>query len=379
MTFRTHLAAGLALTAMLLALSACAPTVRLSSIKPARINAAAGLNKITVLTFNGPDGALVSNELKNTLENIHINGEPYFSVVREDDFYDIASGRKCRACKGGRSRLSLSKATGADAVLEGNVTKSSCKAELFEKKIEQCIERTILKKDAKPECTKWGNFYIPCVRNTATHSFSLRLVEISTGHYLYTDTFSSTWVHSQCQEGSNRYSFAGSLIELTGSRLAPLNCRTDWRKKLLQLAFDDTLGKARRKVPHNLAPYYETTRAPIMTSTQNITDNNAKELLKQGVKLASKSNLTTACTLWKKARKLSPESPSISYNLGLCAEFKNKLGLAEDLYQKAASLSGETNTVIITALERIAKAKRDTDILKEQLNEQQKNRKTKTK
>jgi hypothetical protein len=366
MTFKNYLSTALVLTVSLLGLASCAPTVRLSSIKPARINAAAGLSKITILTFNGTGGRLVSNELKNTLEDIYIKGEPYFSVVREDDFYEIASGKKCRACKGDRSMLSLARATGADAVLAGNVTENSCKARPYEKKVEQCTERTILKKDAKPECTKWADFYVPCVKNTATFSFSLRLVEISSGNDLYTDTFSSTWVKTQCQETPNRYLFGRSRKDT--------DCKYEWSKKLLQLAFDDTLGQAREKIPHNIAPYYQSTRAPIMTSTENITNAQAKDLLKQGVRLASRSNLTTACTLWKKARKLSPESPSLSYNLGLCAEFKNKPDKAEEFYREAAALMGGTNDMIRKALERTARTKRDMDTLKKQLNEQQKNK-----
>jgi len=363
-------------------LTACAPTVRLSKLKPAKVSTAAHLNKITVLTFEGKDGHEISRRLKEMLEDIYVDGEPYFSVVSEDTFYDRASGKQCKTCRDEKHLLTLAKATGADAVLAGSVTENSCTAELFEKKETRCIEKTIFKKGEAPECTKWGEFYRPCVKNTASYGFHVRLVEIQTGHYLYTDSFQSKWQSTTCRDNieqrayygrSSSRSYRSTLRELAGARRA-LRCRPEWEKELLNKAFNAAYSKAEQEIPHNIAPYYESTRIPLMTSNKGIKDAKAKALLSNGVKLARNRNLTTACTLWKEAIEINPESPSLTYNLGVCAEFKNKLGLAEDLYKKAAAQHGEHADAISQALNRITKNKKETGLLKGQLIEQEKSR-----
>jgi len=379
MIFRGYPKAVFALTIAALTLVACAPTVRVSKLRPARISAAAHLDKITVLTFEGPNGKQVSRRLKETLEDIYVDGEPYFHIVGEDTFYELASGKRCRACRKEKHMLSLARATGADAVLAGSVTESSCTAELYEEKETRCTQLTVFKKDEKPVCTQWADFYIPCVKNTATYEFEVRLVEITTGHYLYTDSFSSTRQGNACPKNRSAGSYRATLIELTGSRQSQSQCRADWKKELINIAYEDAIASAEKKIPQSIAPYYVSTKIPLMTSTKGIRDAKAKDLFTRAIKLARTRNLTTACRLWKEGAAASPESASLSYNLGVCAEFKKDLKLAKQFYREAAGLLGESNDMILAAFERIARNKKDMNILSEQLNEQEKNRRRKTK
>ncbi len=367
-------------------LTACAPTVRISKLKPARVSTAAHLNKITVLTFDGKEGRKVSLKLKEMLEDIYVDGEPYFSVVSEGTFYDRASGYKCIACKDDKHILSLAKATGADAVLAGSVTENSCTAELFEEKETRCIEETIFKKGAAPECTRWREFYTPCVKNTASYEFSVRLVEIQTGHYLYTDSFRSKWQSTTCRDNLEQRSYYGrsssrsyrsALRELTGTRSGQLRCRAEWEEELLDKAFQSAYSKAAQEIPRNIAPHYESVRIPLMTSTEGIKDIKIQALLADGVKLARNRNLTKACTLWKEAIESNPAAPSLTYNLGVCAEFKNKLELAEELYEKAATQHGTPSDTISQALDRITKNIKEMGLVKGQLFEQEKSRQRK--
>ncbi len=367
-------------------LTACAPTVRISKLKPARVSTAAHLNKITVLTFDGKKGRKISHRLKKMLEDIYVGGEPYFSVVSEDTFYDRASGKQCKTCLDEKNLLTLAKATGADAVLAGSVTENSCTAELFEKKETRCIEETIFKKGAEPECTRWREFYRPCVKSTASYEFQVRLVEIKTGHYIYTDSFQSKWQSTTCRDNMEPQSYYGglrsrsyrsTLIELAGAPRRPLRCRSELEEELLNNAFNTAYSKAEQEIPHNIAPYYESIRISLMTSTKGIKDTKAKALLSNGVKLARNHNLTTACNLWKEAKAITTESSSLTYNLGVCAEFKNKLELAEELYKKATVQHGEVSDTISQALNRITKNKKEMGLVKDQLIEQEKSRQRK--
>ncbi len=379
MNYKGYIRSAFALTIAALALAACAPTVRVSKLRPARIDAAAHLNKITVLTFEGQYGQLISRRLKTTLEDIYVDGEPYFSIVGEDDFYSIASGQECGTYREEKQMLSLAKATGADAVLAGSVTESSCSAEIYEEKETRCVQRAVLKKGEKPVCTQWAKFFIPCVKSTATYEFKVRLVEIETGQYIYTDSFSSTQQGDACLRDKNSSSYGATLIELAGPRISPRRCRAESKEYLIDKAYEDAVAKAERKIPRSIAPYYESTKITLMTSTKGIRGDKAKPLFTRAIKLAGNRNLTTACTLWKEAAATSPESASISYNLGVCAEFKKEPELAERFYQKAADLLGEPNDMITEAFERIDRNKKDMNVLKEQLNEQEKNRRGKTK
>jgi len=374
MNFRSHITAALVLTATLLALSACAPTIRIKRLKPARVNAAAHLSKITVLTFEGQGGERLSSRLKEALEDIYVDGEPYFSIVGEDTFYKLASSQKCGACRGEKHILSLAAATGADAVLAGSVTQDSCTAELYEKKETRCIRRTILEKNENPVCTQWADFFIPCVRNTATYEFEVRLVEIETGQYLYTDSFGSTRQNRACLRNRHTGSYRASLIELTDSRLASRQCRAEWKRDLINRAYEDAVARAEKKITRNIAPYYESAKIPIMTSAAGISDAKSKTLFARAIKLAKNRNLTKACTLWKEAGTMNPDAPSLNYNLGVCAEFKNELGRAEELYRRSAALLGGANDMMLAAFKRIDRNKKDMNVLERQLDEQSKNR-----
>jgi Flp pilus assembly protein TadD len=73
-----------------------------------------------------------------------------------------------------------------------------------------------------------------------------------------------------------------------------------------------------------------------------------------------------ACELWGEARLLSPDSVSLLYNLGVCAELTGNLEQAADLYHKAHKLTTKPDDRITEALKRISDSIRKQSKLRDQ-------------
>jgi Flp pilus assembly protein TadD len=62
-----------------------------------------------------------------------------------------------------------------------------------------------------------------------------------------------------------------------------------------------------------------------------------------------------ACGLWEQGHALAPNSTSLVYNLGICAEAAGSFDGALALYQEADQLLQKPNKTINTALYRVSK------------------------
>ena len=90
-----------------------------------------------------------------------------------------------------------------------------------------------------------------------------------------------------------------------------------------------------------------------MDDTDGINSTVAKGKLKSGLLFAKSGRLDRACELWQQARMEAPDSISIIYNIGVCAEASGDLTNALALYKEADQNLLEPDPVINDALSRV--------------------------
>ena len=125
------------------ALSACAPTVTISRLKPAKITEATRLRRITVLDFTGKGGPKLAEELGGILKEIHVEHKPYFNIKQQESFYESVISKRegsNRSAHLKTEKMSLERATKTEGLLTGNILKRSCSARFFTKKAEKCVK-----------------------------------------------------------------------------------------------------------------------------------------------------------------------------------------------------------------------------------------------
>ena len=123
----------------------------------------------------------------------------------------------------------------------------------------------------------------------------------------------------------------------------------------------------KNSIRKDVAPYYLTVMITLKDSTDGIDSKEAKEKLSSGISYADKKRMDAACEQWGVARQLAPNSSSILYNLGVCAESVADIENAYKLYKQADRLIGKPDDDITLALARVNKALSTQKKLKEEI------------
>jgi hypothetical protein len=90
-----------------------------------------------------------------------------------------------------------------------------------------------------------------------------------------------------------------------------------------------------------------------MESKEGINSKEAEQRLEQGLDSVKRGRLDRACDLWETGSQISPQSPSLIYNLAVCAETREDWKTSSDLYKKAQQVLGKPDDRISWGLERI--------------------------
>ena len=128
-----------------------------------------------------------------------------------------------------------------------------------------------------------------------------------------------------------------------------------------------TKADVKEQLRKDVAPYFVTMEIKLMDSKDGITSDQAKAKFEQGVDFGKNQRMDRACELWGEARILSPNSPSILYNLGVCSEITGDPEKALDLYAKADRLLNTPDDNITKALKRTNEQVKKHNMLKEQM------------
>jgi len=323
------------MTAVLFASACASPTVKTTALAPAKFHEAAKLKEVAVLPFDGADGMEIAAEIEGVLAAINIGDKQYFTLVDRTRLDRIISEMKLTqsALVDPNTAASLGKMVGAKGIYTGVVTVSNISNSYYSEDRSKCVQtQTKYDKKGRPyegPCIKWSKYTVNCIKRIANLSVTPKLIEVETGRVVYANNISGTASSSACQD---------SAVPLAN----PF--------ELMQMARQSVKHKFRTDV----APYYITFEIKLMDSTEGIGSKESEKKFEQGIDFAKNNRLDRACELWGEARILSPNSASILYNLGICAEMVGDLEQAYDLYKKADRQMGRPDEKVSSALYRVS-------------------------
>lgn len=327
--------------------SACAkPSVKTTTLVPARFDEPSKIREVAVLPFDGPGGEAFSREIEGALSSIMLQDKQYFTLVdrmkldktmtqmvlSQSGFVDTGTASK------------IGKLVGARGIYTG-VVEANCTDSPFQEQRTRCASyKTSRGKKGNQiqECARYQNYNVSCTKRNASFTFIPKLAEVETGRVVYSNSNSGSAHASKCSD-DNR----------------PLPSRSD----LISKAKQDAMTKFR----NDIAPYYVQVEISLIDSKKDINSKEAIRKFEQGLEFAKANRLDRACELWREANTTSPNSMSILYSLGICAEISGDIVKAFDLYKKADRLLTSPNDTLTAALGRVSMKIQDRKKLKEQL------------
>lgn len=322
----------ISLAALMIA-AGCATKIRTSVLMPGRVDQAAQFKSVAVMPFDGPDGKAITSIVEGELASVMIDNKQFFQIVDRGSL-DKAMNEMKLAMTGAvdaNTAAQVGKIVGAKGIYTGNVTASAVNNSSYTEKRRKCSSyRTV--KDSKgrtsQECVHWYDVPVDCTKRTATFAFTPKLVEVETSRLIFSNTYESSMESKGCEDES-RGLVDGQVMK---------------RK---------TQDEAVRKFRMDVAPYYAALEFTLKDSTSGIASDAAKAKLKDGVTFAGSGRMDRACALWSEARPLAPDSISILFNLGICAETQGKPEEAQALYQQIDKTMTKPDDSVNKALARV--------------------------
>jgi len=325
----------------------CATKVKLNMLQPAEYHQASLTKTVAVLPFSGTGGNEITSEVEGVLGGISIDGKNYFTLVDRNAIKAVIGEMELgqSGMVDERTAVKLGKMVGAQGIYTGAVTRYNSSEGHYREERTECAERKIeYDKKGNPregECIRWRKYYVNCTRRDGNFAFTPKLIEVQTGKIIYSRNISFSAQSSGCEDGQP----PKSESELIGQ----------------------AMEMAKNSFRKDIAPYYIVREIKLMDSTNGIDSSQAKDKLKQGINFAGKQRLDAACELWGGAHTLAPNSVSIIYNLGVCAESRGDAAAALSLYKQADKLLGKPNDDITLALTRVTQMIKNQEKLKTQL------------
>jgi hypothetical protein len=313
----------------------CAPpAVKTTILLPASSYEAAQLRQVAVLPFDGRQGREFATEIEAILANVSIDNKAYFTLVDRSKLDQVVNEMKLSQSgfvqEGTVAKIG--KMVGARGIYSGAVTQANSSDSRYSTSRSRCAH-FVKKKDKKgreyEDCERYENYSVPCVKRTARFSFTPKLTDVETGLVVYSNNLSGTAEASGCSDDNEPVESASELIN-KAKRQAMETFRND------------------------VAPHYAKMTIKIMDGTDGITSDAAKEKFESALDFSKKERYDRACELWGEANALSPNSVSILYNLGVCAEMSGNFDQALDLYNKAERQAGKPDKRISEAIKRVS-------------------------
>ncbi len=333
---------------ILVSLSGCpAPVITTSMLVPAASDEAAKLKKVAVLPFDGPEGKEFVAQIEAVLAGVKFEKRQYFELVDRMTIDKVLAEHRFSqlGLVDPQTAAKIGNFIGAKGIYVGTITASDVSDTDFREKRTRCayyVTAYDKKGSSYQKCARWDDYFVPCTKRTSTSEFVPKLVDVETSRIVYSNTLSGKAESASCSDSSTA-----------------LASKADLKMKAQQ----EALMKLRRDV----APHYLAVVLKLMDSTDGITTADAKKSFKSGMDFARNNRLDRACELWGEAKAAALQSPSVLFNLGICAEVTGRLEEALSLYNEADRKLNKPDDRITSALTRVKTAIEKQKTLKDQL------------
>jgi hypothetical protein len=315
-------------------ISCSAPVLKTEVLAPARSSEASKIREIAVLPFDGPNGKEMSADLGATLAGVTLEDKSYFILADPARVEKILKeqGVSQVGTMGESAVAQVGKLLGAKGVYTGVVTAMAVKNSSFTEVRRVCLQSRsttqTVSKSPEENCINWNKYSVDCLKKEGIVSFTARLINVETGKVVYQTNVSEDAGSSICQDSKTKPPSEMDLILRAKDR-----AKLTFRKEV--------------------APFFIVFDIPLMESKEGLTSKEAEQKLEQGLESVKRGRLDQACELWEAGSRTSPQSPSLIYNLGTCAEAREDWKTSSDLYKKAQQALGKPDDRITWGLERV--------------------------
>ena len=322
--------------ALAIVVAGCAAPAKISSEMrmPAKSPDAARLRTIAVMPFESKGQQDVTPEIEALLASIQIEGRPYFTVVERSRLNEAL--KELRLGESGAidaaTAAKLGQMIAANGIYLGAVTRDDFTQQRYTENRRVCTEYTQVR-DKKGNlvqgaCANYVNQTVNCSRRSANFEFVPKLVSVSTGTIIYSRSISGAAEDSSCEDQNRPGEAAGDL-----------------RRQARAIA----VGSFRADV----APYSQQVEITFMTSNEGIVAQPAKDRFEASMAFAREKRLDRACEMWTELLQVEKSSPSLTFNVGVCAEVAGNLAAALSLYSTADRQTSKPDKIIGEGLVRI--------------------------
>ena len=330
--------------AVISAAHARGPKITVVALIPAQASEAGRLREVAVLPFEGTGGKEMAGSVEAVLTGIRLDDTQYFKVgerARLDSLLDEIRRSQSRLNSQDQA-LQAGKLMGVKGLYGGTVAAPLWSQSNSQEQRQVCAKREN-KNNLKGwlglgKCESWQTVNASCVKKAVVFSFKPRLIEIETGLIVYSDELKGAAKMAHCSDSSAPAPSDEALI-------------------------DEARGVALARFRNAVAPSYRNIDIELIDSGRVVQDKAARLRYDSAIEFAKAKRLDRACELWREVESLEPPTMPVLYSLGVCAEVAGNLTASEDLYRKADRLLQKPDSRVSAALERIAKAKRDSVLL----------------
>lgn len=288
---------------------------------------AAEYRDVMVGEFDGPAGYVAEAEFAEMIEQVTLDGDYWFTLPSGDPA----------------------------GIYEGRVDIESWEQETRFEREKRCIEY-----DGLFDCERRGIVETECSEETVEVVVTAHLVD-------YRD---NRIVFSQQQLGGANRETCRDIAEYEddGRELGV------WRDPLLSSynpynapigMVEDASIEAVHRFRHDIAPYYQTLRAEIITDGL-IPETENDPRFAAAVKATKRGEIMGACAQWDALGREWPHAPAVLHNMGACAEARGDMATAQLRYARAAELTRSVPLLkdkkarpIFDALERVSGRRMD--------------------
>lgn len=255
---------------------------------------------------------------------IEILGALLSSKQSSKETASTASGKSTFSRK---DAINIARTAGADTIITGTI--NGPRTENTSYKEDRTNYDVCLEKSGK-KCKKYGVKKISCIKQAGNVSIVMKAVDVNSGKITFSKNYTGTSENKYCED-------------------------TKYKEKTVEALSKGAVDQVIAKTRHDVAPYIAVVTIELIEKDDSgLVDNkDAKTLFDTGLKLAEDRHIFEACGKFKLASKNFKKSPALIYNLGVCAEIKNNLGEAYNLYSQAGELFQKPHKLVSSALTRV--------------------------
>lgn len=322
--------------AMLLGACASPPVVESDVQLPARVPEAARLTHVAVLGFGRAGPTDIAPQVEAELSGARLAGNPYFTLV-ERARMDAAVKELSLASTGlinEATAARVGKMIAAKGIYTGTVTRDQVSDQPYQEKRTQCVQYEELRdkkgRAVQGKCLRENTWAVTCNQRTASFEFVPKLIDVSSAKIIYTRSLGGSSQDKGCSDSQS-----------------PIQSADELRREAVAAA----LALFRQDV----APFTTKVRVVFMSGTDGFANPAAKERFNGSMSFARENRLDRACEVWKELVATERAVPSLTYNVGACAEISGDLPTALARYTEADRMLTKPEQAISDGLERIRK------------------------